>query len=48
MKYRFEFESSQTRLEFYKSISLIKNVKAISANEITYEKILRQIDAYKR
>jgi hypothetical protein len=50
MKYRFELEMPENKLafaiEFLKSISFIKNVKAISVNEITNEKILKRIEAY--
>jgi hypothetical protein len=50
MKYRFELEMPENKiaiaLEFFKSISFIKNVKAISINEITNEKILKRIEDY--
>jgi hypothetical protein len=52
MKYRFELEMPENKLalaiEFFKSISFIKSVKAISPNEITNEEVLKRIEAYER
>jgi hypothetical protein len=50
MKYTFEMEMPEHKLsfalEFLKSISFIKNVKAVPANEIGNEKILKRIEGY--
>lgn len=50
MKYRIELEMPENKwaiaLEFLKSLSFIKNVKEISANEITNERILKRIEEY--
>ncbi len=35
-------------LELLKSISFIKNVKAVSENEIANERLLNRIEAYER
>ena len=48
MKYILEISENKIAFaeEFFKSISFVKNVKAIAANEITNTAILKSIDEY--
>ena len=48
MKYILEIPENKIAFaeEFFKSISFVKNVKAIAANEITNTAILKSIDEY--
>lgn len=49
MKYILEIAENKSDFaeEFFKTISFIKNVKAIPSNEITNPTILQNIEAYK-
>ncbi len=48
MKYILDIEDNKTSFaeEFFKTISFVKNVRAISKNEITNADILQSIEAY--
>ena len=50
MKYKIELELPESKLalamEFLRSLSFVKNVKAVAPNEVTNEKIRSGIEAY--
>jgi hypothetical protein len=50
MKYILEIAENKSDFaeEFFKTISFIKNVKAIPSNEITNPTILQNIEAYEK
>lgn len=50
MKYILDIEEKKTAFaeEFFKTISFIKKVKAISPNEITNPALLKSIEDYER
>ena len=48
MKYLLDIEDNKTNFaeEFFKTISFVKNVRAIPSNEITDQAILKSINEY--